>query len=185
VNDLLTGRLVSLRRIREEDYPQFLEWYSDPEILRYSERGPAVPLTQKGLEKMLGSGVSGEEVWFAVETRDGTLIGDIGLNPIDQKNRLAQLVITIGDKNRWGQGYGTDAAMVILRIGFNELNLHRVELSTFAFNERAIRLYQRCGFRREGVRRECLFRNGQYHDEIHLGLLADEFIPLAKQYFGQ
>jgi RimJ/RimL family protein N-acetyltransferase len=103
-------------------------------------------------------------------------IGNTGLHQIDWKNRMAVFGIVLGEKAYWGQGFGTEAARTILRFAFEELNLHRVELEVFDFNPRAIRSYEKVGFRHEGTRREALFRNGRYQDVHLMSILQEEFL---------
>ena len=76
-------------------------------------------------------------------------------------------------------GYGTEAARLMLRLAFERIGLHRVGLSVFAFNERAIRSYQKAGFRVEGRLREAIARDGRYWDEIQMGVLRDEWLAAA------
>jgi RimJ/RimL family protein N-acetyltransferase len=86
--------------------------------------------------------------------------------------------IGLGDKTCWGKGYGTDAMSLLLRYAFTELNLHRMTLTVYEFNERAIRMYQRCGFKIEGIVRDCLYRNGRRWDLVSMGILRDEWLEL-------
>jgi RimJ/RimL family protein N-acetyltransferase len=83
--------------------------------------------------------------------------------------------IVIGEKAHWNRGFGTEATRLALRFAFGELNLHRVELEVFAFNKRAIRAYEKAGFRLEGTRLQSHFHNGAYHDAHIMGVLSDEF----------
>jgi RimJ/RimL family protein N-acetyltransferase len=80
-----------------------------------------------------------------------------------------------GDRQNWGKGYGTEAMRLALNFAFNELNLHRVQLSVFDYNERAIALYEKMGFVREGVYREYLQRDGKRYDMYLYGLLRREW----------
>ncbi|HQE20210.1 MAG TPA: GNAT family protein, partial [Aggregatilineales bacterium] len=73
------------------------------------------------------------------------------------------------------RGYGSDAVCVLLRFGFDELNLHRIELGVFDSNQRGIRAYEKAGFVEEGRRREVLWREGRYHDMILMSILEDEW----------
>ena len=84
--------------------------------------------------------------------------------------------ITIGETDAWGHGYGTEAARLMLWLAFERIGLHRVGLSVFAFNERAIRSYEKAGFRVEGRLREAIARDGRYWDEIQMGVLRDEWL---------
>ncbi len=102
-------------------------------------------------------------------------IGIVSLINMDYKNRNAECIIDIGEKEYWGQGYGSKGLKLLLDFVFYEINLHRVSLKVFSFNDRAIRLYNRIGFQEEGKSRQSLFRNGDWHDIIHMGLLQKEY----------
>jgi RimJ/RimL family protein N-acetyltransferase len=84
-------------------------------------------------------------------------------------------------KIAWGKGYGTDATRALLRYAFEEANLHRIELEVFAFNPRAIRVYEKCGFKLEGVRKQALYREGEWHDEHIMAILRDEWLALHER----
>ncbi len=84
--------------------------------------------------------------------------------------------ITIGEMDAWSQGYGTEAAQMMLWLAFERIGLHRVGLSVFAFNTRAIRSYEKAGFRVEGRLREAISRDNRYWDEIQMGVLRDEWL---------
>jgi len=85
-------------------------------------------------------------------------IGVTSLVNIDWKNRNAACIIDIGEKNYWGKGYGKEALSLLLGYAFMELNLHRVSLSVYAFNARAIHLYTKLGFTKEGETRQDIFK---------------------------
>ena len=73
------------------------------------------------------------------------------------------------------RGYGTEAVELLLGYGFNVLNLNNIMLTVFAFNKRALRCYEKAGFRVIGKRRKARFYAGRYHDEIFMDILAQEF----------
>ncbi|MCJ7660780.1 MAG: GNAT family N-acetyltransferase [Anaerolineales bacterium] len=83
--------------------------------------------------------------------------------------------IGIGEREYWSKGYGTDAMNVILRFAFDELNLYRISLNVFEYNQRAIRSYEKVGFVVEGREREFLRRAGRRWDMIFMGLLREEW----------
>jgi RimJ/RimL family protein N-acetyltransferase len=91
---------------------------------------------------------------------------------------VAVVGIFIGDKNYWGKGYGTDAMSVLVKFIFEQMNIHKVKLNVFSYNERAIKSYEKCGFKVEGVLRQEIFRDGKYYDEIIMGLLKEEYSAL-------
>jgi RimJ/RimL family protein N-acetyltransferase len=94
---------------------------------------------------------------------------------VDWKNRFGVCGIMIGDKENQGKGYGTDAMKVLVKYGFNTLNLNRIELETFEFNLRAFKSYKKVGFKEEGTRRKAIYVNGKYYDCYILGILRDEW----------
>ncbi|WP_349409884.1 GNAT family protein [Pseudalkalibacillus sp. SCS-8] len=104
------------------------------------------------------------------------VIGDISMLEIDHQNRNAEMRVSIFDQAFWGNGYGTEAMALFVNYGFKMLNLHRISLDVFAYNERAIKSYQKLGFVQEGIKRDQLFYDGEYHDSIMMSVLADEFI---------
>lgn len=103
------------------------------------------------------------------------LIGEIAMMEIDHQNQNAIVRISIFEKDNWGKGYGTEAMSLLLDFGFNVVNLHRVELEVFAFNPRAKKSYEKLGFQQEGIIRDKLFYDGQFHDAILMGVLRKEF----------
>lgn len=116
-----------------------------------------------------------EVVMLTIETDDGAQIGNISLFNINWKNRHGELGITIGEKDYWGQGYGSDAIQTILRVAFDEMNLHRVYLRVHADNARGINCYEKVGFQKEGTQRESVFRQGVYLDMYLMSILESEF----------
>lgn len=174
---MLEGEKVRLRPIEREDLPRFVRWFADPEVRRHLLVYLPFSLTQeeRWYEELQERLRRSESVVLALEMLDGLHIGNIGLHEIDWKNRHAELGIVIGEKAYWGQGYGTDAIRTLLRLAFEEMNLHRVYLVVDEDNLRAIRCYEKCGFREEGRLREAVFREGQYHDQLVMSVLQAEF----------
>ncbi len=173
---MIYGEKVRLRGIEREDIPTFVRWFNDPEVRQYLLMYE--PMSKVKEEKWFESGLERRnDFLYAVEARvDGQWvhIGNVGLHNVDWKNRTAIFGIVLGEKEYWGQGFGTDATRTMLKFAFREANLHRVELEVFDDNPRAMRCYEKAGFVREGTRRQNLFRDGQYHDAHIMGILADE-----------
>lgn len=171
---MILGNKVRLRALEHDDLPHFVHWINDPEVRRYMVIRYPLSLTEE--EKWWSGFLKRKNDYiFAIETQDGTYIGNIGLHDIEQENRRAELGIIIGDKDYWGQGYGADAIRTMLGWAFGYLNLNRVQLRVYAYNERAIRCYQKCGFRHEGTMRQARYLAGQYYDEWLMGILRHEY----------
>ena len=106
---------------------------------------------------------------------DGRCIGTIRLHGIVAADRRARLAIGIFDHRFWSRGYGSEAIRLLPGYAFNAMRLHRVDLRVLAYNTRAIRAYERCGFVREGSERESALVDGVWHDDIIMGILEHEF----------
>jgi RimJ/RimL family protein N-acetyltransferase len=116
---------------------------------------------------------------FVIRTlADDRLIGFIHLDINDWPQREAWLAIGIGSRDDWGRGYGTDAMRVLMRFAFAELNLERLTLNVFEYNERAVRSYLKAGFVVEGRQRQRLKRGDRRYDMIFMGVLRDEWLAL-------
>ncbi|WP_240666772.1 GNAT family N-acetyltransferase [Longirhabdus pacifica] len=113
-----------------------------------------------------------------VNKENDEVIGDIGINGIDRINRNGWIRIAINDEADFGKGYGTEAMQLLLDYAFGVVQLHRIELHVYTFNERAIKSYEKLGFKREGVLREVLFYNHEYHDAISMSILEQEYRAL-------
>ena len=112
---------------------------------------------------------------LVMETKEGVYLGQISLHKIDWKNSNAELGIVIGNKEYWGKGYGTEAIKILLQHAFNQMNLYKIYLQVFEFNQRGIRCYEKCGFTKEGKLRKNHFYKAKYYDVILMGILKDEF----------
>jgi RimJ/RimL family protein N-acetyltransferase len=108
-------------------------------------------------------------------TKDsGELVGQAALFNIMAKDRCATLGIFLGPEHH-GRGYGTDTVRTLVRYGFAQLNLHRIELGVFGFNTRAIAAYRKVGFVEEGRRRQAVYRSGAWHDDVRMAILRSEW----------
>lgn len=110
-----------------------------------------------------------------IHTNNNEYIGNVNLTDIHPINASAEFSIWIGEKNYWGKGIGTTATKMMLEHGFNQCNLHRIYLTVLKNNETAVRLYQKVGFKIDGVHRQAIFKNGTHHDLVAMSLLKPEF----------
>jgi RimJ/RimL family protein N-acetyltransferase len=178
--DLFTGDLV---RLGAED-PQkmaeaFAHWNQDMEFYRLLDNDPARLWSAKKMKEWFEKDIETDSptfVFFSVRTlADNRLIGFIAFEGINWENRDAMVAIGIGERDCWGKGYGTEAMRLMLRYGFSELNLHRVSLGVFEYNPRAIRSYEKCGFKHEGRDRQFILRDGKRWDMLYMGILRTEW----------
>jgi RimJ/RimL family protein N-acetyltransferase len=173
---MIAGSKVRLRAFREDDLKNSVAWLNNPAVTRYLQqmRPWSVVEERAWLERIMRN-EDPTSMSFVVETTDGEYVGSIGLVRIDSRNHSAEAGIVIGRPEEWGRGLGTDAMLVLLRHAFEELNLHRVGLRVYTFNQRAIRSYLKLGFSEEGRLREALFRHGAWHDVILMAILQEEY----------
>jgi len=168
------GEHIVLRPIQEADYPLLAKWGQDPELGRLLEGDYPRSLDDCPAwhRKIISS--RHRQLW-GIQLAAGGLIGDVELDHIAWRSGDAELRIRIGERQHWGRGYGTEAVRLLLSHAFSSLNLKRVYLRVFSFNERAIRCYRKAGFRREGmlVRRA---PDGQRRTVLLMRILRDEFL---------
>ena len=174
---MYVGKKVRLREYRKEDISMRLNYINDTEMLNLLISGIPYPITQHEEEKWLESiSAFGNTYKFAIETiKDSQFIGGCSINDVDWKNSVATVGIFIGDKNCWGKGYGTDAMRTLVTFIFMQMNINKIKLTCYSFNERAIKSYEKCGFRIEGVLRQEIYKNGSYHHKIIMGILKEDF----------
>ena len=173
------GELVRLAAIDPEaDAEVFAAWFDDPMATRLAGFRPTWPMNRASAQERLEEWVkqSPGTINFAVRTiADDRLVGGIGLMDINGADGQAQLGLSVYQQDDWGHGYGREMIVLALRYAFNELNLHRVWLTTNGFNERAMKLYEKLGFRHEGRGREHVLLDGTRWDIVYMGMLRDEF----------
>lgn len=176
---MLKGKLVRLRAVNGGDLEPNYRWMNDTEVTRYiAMRYPISRAEEERWTANRPANDFAQGVTFAIETKDGVHIGNLGLHEPRPEHRSATLGIVIGEKDYWSNGHGTDAIVTLLRFGFAQMNLHRVTLHVFDFNERAVACYKKCGFQNEGTLRENYYGEGHYNDVILMGVLRDEFEAL-------
>jgi RimJ/RimL family protein N-acetyltransferase len=173
---MISGKNVRLRAYREDDLKNVMAWVNDPAVTRYLHemRPRSVVEEREWLERTMRNDDPGS-FSLAIDSAEGEYLGGIGLMHIDRRNRSAEVGIVIARPDDWGQGLGTEAMMLILRHAFEEMNLHRVQLRVYDFNERGMKSYAKIGFVEEGRLREALIRHGKRHDVLIMGILAEEF----------
>jgi RimJ/RimL family protein N-acetyltransferase len=177
--DALAGERVVLRRHVPDNLAAFQRWYSDPEVVRLT-RYQDGPMRRDEIERFFAARALGpDSLSMAIHVRaDDRLIGTCALSQLDSDNGSALFHITIGEKDAWGRGYGTDATRLMVDHAFTGLGLHRIALTVFAFNDRAIRSYRSVGFVVEGRAREAIWREGRWWDEISMSVLDSDWTAL-------
>jgi len=181
MKDILTGELIRLSAVdAEEASKAFSHWSRDSEYQRLLNSGVARTASQKNVQKWLDKELDEENInryWFSIRTlKDDILLGDIDLYVNNWSARDTFVGLGIGEREFWGKGYGTDLMKVILRYAFTEINMNRVSLGVFEYNPRAIRTYEKVGFRHEGRIRKLLNKEGKRWNMLSMSILREEWM---------
>ena len=171
---VIRGDKVTFRAIERDDLAQLRDWRNDPEI---RTRTREFRLLSMENQERWYNGLHDDKntIMFAVTNEGNKLIGVVGLTYIDWKNRRAEVSIYIGERDAQGKGYGIDALRTLMKYGFQHVNLHKLYAEIFAFNEPSVKLFEKAGFTREGMKREDQFVDGKYWDTYVFSILEKEF----------
>lgn len=174
------GKLVRLRELRQSDAEACQTWCNDLEMAYQIYGGAAMPLTIENERDFItrSAGRKNDQNHFGIETLDGKFIGVCSYTEVNWRNRNCCIGWFIGDKSMRGKGCGTDMIKVLLKICFDELDMEKVYLNAFSYNTGAVRLYERMGFVHEGTYREKVYAMGRRWDEVHYGMLREEYYAL-------
>ena len=174
---MIRGQRVTLRALQDGDVEVLRQWRNHPALFPYHFSDlPLAQIEQRRWYEHYSSG--GSTIVWIIENEEGTPIGYTLIKNLDHKNRQAEIGLHL-DPDFQSRGYGKDAFLTLMRFGFHELNLHRLYLEVFDFNEKAVHMYESLGFVTEGRRRETYFTQNAFHDVIQMSMLDHEF---AAQY---
>ena len=179
-DELLIGEKIRLTALTRDDIPTLAEWHTNLELERLVEAEQITPSPLESWQDWYEAARQKQDFFlFAIRTlSDNQFLGYCNARSIRWVPRCGKIGIGIGDPAVWGQGYGADATRVLLRYCFMELGLHRVELRVIGYNTRAIRCYEKVGFKHEGALREAVLRDGQYYDIAQMAILRPEWATL-------
>ena len=183
---MIQGERIVLREFRKEDVAPIQAWVGNEEITRYLGFvmfPQSLEETTSFVERQLVRKGTPDEGVFVIALRDDPgleYIGAVGFHGISWRNRHCELGIVIGREDLLGKGLGAEAIRLALGFAFDFLNMHKVNLTVFEYNERGRRCYAGCGFKEEGRIREQRFYNGRYWDVIIMGITREEFAAAAR-----
>ncbi len=176
-----TPRLL-LKKHTLDNLESLKKWFNDPELCFYDDDEPFRFIPGEAIWEMLqemiqkGPDSDGTVKHFAIHLKStDALIGYCMIAMIDRHNRRCSLGLTIGSKHEWNKGYAREVLIGLLAFCYCQLNMHRIEAEIFSFNLRSIRLFESAGFKREGIRRESVWKSGSFFDAYQYGLLEHEW----------
>lgn len=167
---------ITLRAIEESDLELLKEMINDPEIENMTG-GYSYPVSTYQQRKWFESLSNRQnELRLIIDTEEHGAIGVVMLTDIDWKNRIAQSHWKITSRNNLrGKGYGTKAIRALIKYGLEELNMHCIYCKIIEYNIVSQRVAEKNGFKKEGILRERVYKNGKYHNVIVWSLLKGEF----------
>jgi len=185
MKDLFRGELVRFTMEEPETRSKAeARWQRDSELHRLADSGPAQLNSEKTIkewfEKQTEEGFKPERYGFSVRTlAEDKYIGFLGIW-VDLIHSEAWVGLGIGERDFWSKGYGTDMMKLCMQYVFRELGLQRLSLGLHEYNPRALRSYEKCGFRLEGRTRQDLLREGRRYDSLWMGILREEWLEMQK-----
>jgi RimJ/RimL family protein N-acetyltransferase len=168
---VIKGERVLLRPVDDDDLPLIHRWVNHPEVWRYMDYESPFSLADVA-DDLERSRKEGFPYTIVVDDRP---IGRIGVNKFRRRDRICSIYMFIGEPAFWGQGLARDAAMTMLAYAFDRWDLNRVELWTLPDNNRALRMYEGCGFVEEARLRERSFKEGRWVDHVVMSVNREEF----------
>lgn len=171
----LSGERVVLRPVSMDDLPNVLRWRNDPDARQFMFF--QVPHTESDARKRVEAAADARDrlELAIIHRRSGLHIGQLGLFNLDWRSRHAWFGIIVGEAAYRGQGLGGEATELLLGYSFDTLNLHRIVLDVYEFNDAGIRCYERLGFVRECICREAHAADGRYWNVYRYAMLEQEF----------
>ncbi len=173
---VLTGERVCLGPVRKDLIPVYQRWINDPEVNLFLTLWGTV-LSLEDEEKWYEGINSRTDRIFTVYHRESMVpIGNTGLHRVDFRHGSAELGIVLGEKEYWGQGLGTEAVRLVVDFGLTALGLNSIRLRVLEHNLRAVRCYEKAGFRTAGRFRQAMKVGSRLYDEVLMDVVASEFV---------
>ena len=171
---------VDVRPLSLDDVSDtYINWLNDAEVCAFNSHHIYPYTRELAIEYVTRVRSQKQDLVLAILAKDtGTHIGNISLQNIHPINQSAEYAIILGDKAYWGKGIAKEASQLILKHGFEEMNLHRIYCGTSARNEPMQKLAAALGFKQEGLRRDAMYKSGHFVDVIEYGLLRSEYVHI-------
>ena len=173
----IEGEIIDLVAVNSKWANLVCKWMNDPKVRHYLRNiWPQTLEEVKKLLEPLPNRQMRELIVFTVYHKHAKRpIGSIGFNQINWVSRNANIFINIGEPEFWGKGIAGEASKLMINYGFTELNLHKIYAGVFTPNKRSLRVFQKLGFEKEGVLKEEMYIDGQYHDVHRFALFKRDW----------
>ena len=170
---LETQRLSLVPLSRSHSSKRYVNWLNDERVNKYLEtkKGYTISMLNEYLNSIEESDIC---AWAIHLKETGMHIGNIKIDPIDQRNMNAEYGILIGERSSWGNGYAYEASKKVFDFCFTDMKLRKITLGVVSKNKSAVKLYKRMGFEEEGLLKSHCFHDGQWQDVIRMALFSDK-----------
>ncbi|MFO7676543.1 MAG: GNAT family protein [bacterium] len=174
---------VYLRALELDDYRTSVKWRNDDEIVSMVGGPKYFVSSERERRWVEGKALAdGPDTTLAVCIREtGKYIGNASLNEVDYVNRSGRCPVLIGDKSEWGKGLATEACLLIHRFAFRDRGLERIFAQVLENNAASLKMYEKCGYIREGLLRHAVYKNGRFQNLVALSVLRVEFDVVARK----
>ena len=175
--------MYKLRELRKEDILKINKWRNDSELINHLGapfRYINLDVDYRWYDNYMQNQNTTIRCAIVEATDEDNILGLVSLTNINFINRSAEFHIMIGDKKNRGKGIGYFATIEILNHAFNNMNLNRIELGVLESNTRALKLYEKVGFNREGVKCQSIYKNGKFVDMIMMAILKKNLLKITK-----
>jgi RimJ/RimL family protein N-acetyltransferase len=182
---MITGELVVLRGLEREDLKLLHKWLNDEEVMMWARSQPDNIASMESIEKDFEQDLKGENhtrrEYIVVEKKTGKPVGWASIRWSPPTGVTCVIGLVIAEKQLRGKGLGTEVTRLLVIQAFDQLNMHKVELTTRPDNEAMVKVAKNCGFKLEGRLRETVYFNGRYHDGLMFGLIRNEYIRTTRK----
>lgn len=170
----IQGRVVLLRPVAEKEIPLALEWFADPDVLRYLGEGFNAQSPASEREWWERAGDNPDSYHWGLEF-EGRLVGTTSIAGIDWASRNGMTGTAIGDRSAWGKGVATESMQLRAGFAFRQLQLHKLISGWFEPNAASGKAQASCGYRVVGRARDELFRDGRWYDLVLTELMRADW----------
>lgn len=175
----IEGKYVGLRAPEERDLEEWYQWFNDPEITIYTQHGVFPNTLDKEREFWLSKQNDPNTLLLlSFRKKDHKLLGVVSLQNIDWVCRKAEFALIMGAKELRDLNTTLETAYLIIKHGFEKLNLNRIHAGAHEKLASWFELLKRIGFNEEGRFRQDMFTNGKYYDVIRIAILAEDFFKM-------
>ena len=172
----IIGDKIVLRAIEEKDREMFLNLINDPDTEEMIG-GLSFPVSSIEQEQWIKAQVGNKTVLRCVVVEKEELaegLGTVILSDLDYKNGVAQVHIKMVKGEGRGRGYGTDALKAISKYAFEELRLNCIYANVLSYNFVSQKLFEKCGFKKDGILRSRVYKKGKYVNMISYSILKGD-----------